>query len=51
MEKMVRTALAVALAFAALGAAASAESDGSARATWKTNVIAQLTVTPNFAAG
>lgn len=30
---------------------AKAASYGAARATWQTNVIAQLTVTPNYAAG
>lgn len=39
------------LVFASLAAAASAESDGSMRANWKTNVIAQMTVTPNYASG
>jgi len=38
-------------AFAALTATSEAASYGSARATWQTNVIAQLTVTPNYATG
>ncbi len=38
-------------AAAAATGIASAATDGSARANWKTNVITQMVVTPNYAAG
>lgn len=46
------TALFASLAFVAvLAASASAEQAGSARAIWSTNIVAQMTVTPNYATG
>ena len=43
--------IALALGIAAATGIASADTDGSAKATWKTNVITALTVTPNFQSG
>lgn len=37
--------------WAALAANAEASNYGAARATWQTNIITQLTVTPNYATG
>lgn len=51
MTTKLRGLAALAILFASLGSAASAATNGSTQITFKTNIIAQMTVTPNYASG